>query len=323
MLTRRTALLGTAALSALPTAARAQAAWAPSKPMRLVVPFAAGSATDIVSRALAAKLQAAWNQPVVVDNKPGAGGMLAASDVARAAPDGHTLLVATNTTHAANPWLIKNLSYDPVKDFEAVTTVVLGANIVLVHPDLPVKSIAELTAYAKANPGKLNFSEGSSSQRMSAELYKQLTGVNIVHVPYKSSPPAMQDLIAGTVQLMFSDPQNALPQIKAGKVRALAVTSRERTKAAPDLPTMIEAGVPGYELTWWQAIYAPAKTPAPVVEAIYAKLREITADAATRDLMTAGAADVVLMSPQEFAAFTKSEIERWRKTIQAAGIQPE
>ncbi|HEX2885350.1 tripartite tricarboxylate transporter substrate binding protein [Vineibacter terrae] len=323
MITRRAALLGSLAVPALPTSLRAQAAWAPSKPMRLVVPFAAGSATDILARALAAKLQEAWNQPVVVDNKPGAGGMLAAGDAARAAPDGHTLLVATNTTHAANPWLIKNLSYDPVKDFAPVTTVVVGPNIVLVHPDLPAKSIAELTAYAKANPGKLNFGEGSSSQRMSAELYRQLTGVDIVHVPYKSSPPAMQDLIGGRVQLMFSDPQNALPQMRAGKVRPLAVTSRQRSKAAPDLPTMIEAGVADYELTWWQAIYAPAKTPAPVIAAINAKLREIAADAATRDLMTAGAADVVLMSPEEFAAFTRRELEHWRKMVQAAGIQPE
>jgi tripartite-type tricarboxylate transporter receptor subunit TctC len=323
MLTRRTALLGTIALAAAPTSSHAQADWAPGKPVRLVVPFAAGSATDILARALSAKLQDAWKQPVVVDNKPGAGGMLAASEVVRAAPDGHTLLVGTNTTHAANPWLIKNLSYDPVKDFEAVTTLVLGANILLVHPDLPVKSVAELTAHAKVNPGKLNFCEGSSSQRMSAELYKQLTGVDIIHVPYKSSPPAMQDLIGGRVQLMFSDPQNALPQMRAGKVRALAVTSRQRTKAAPDLPTMIEAGVPGYELTWWQAIYAPAKTPAPIVAAINTKLREISADEATRTLMTAGAADVVLMSPSEFAAFTRSEIERWRKGIEAAGIRPE
>ncbi len=323
MLSRRTTLLGTIALAAAPQPSHAQADWAPGKPVRLVVPFAAGSATDILARALSAKLQDAWKQPVVVDNKPGAGGMLAAGEVVRAAPDGHTLLVGTNTTHAANPWLIKNLSYDPVKDFEAVTTLVVGANILLVHPDLPVKSVAELTAHAKDNPGKLNFCEGSSSQRMAAELYKQLTGVDIVHVPYKSSPPAMQDLIGGRVQLMFSDPQNALPQMKAGKVRALGVTGRQRTRAAPDLPTMIEAGVPGYELTWWQAIYAPAKTPAPIVAAINAKLREISADEATRTLMTAGAADVVLMSPAEFAAFTRSEIERWRKGIEAAGIKPE
>ncbi|HJQ59646.1 MAG TPA: tripartite tricarboxylate transporter substrate binding protein [Vineibacter sp.] len=321
MFTRRNAILCATALVA--TSARAQTGWAPSKPMRLVVPFAAGSATDILARALSAKLQETWKQPVVVDNKPGAGGMLAASEVTRATPDGHTLLVGTNTTHAANPWLIRNLSYDPIKDFEAVTSLVLGANILVVHPDVPAKSVQELTAHIKANPGKLNFGEGSASQRLSAEQYRQLTGVDIVHVPYKSGPPAMQDLIAGQVQIMFSDPQNALPQMRAGKVRALAVTSRQRTKAAPDLPTMVEAGVPGYELTWWQALYAPAKTPANIVESLHAKLRDITADEATRALMTAGAADVVLMPPAEFAAFTKSEIERWRKGIEAAGIKPE
>lgn len=322
-LTRRSFAAATGAALVAPAALAQSAAEFPSKPVRLVVPFAAGSATDIVARVLGARLQDAWKQPVVVDNKPGANGMLASEQVARAPADGYTLILATNTTHAANPSLFKIMPYDPVKDFEPVSMVLRGVNVLLVNPAIEAKTVGELTALAKARPGKLNFAAASASQRLSGEMYRQLAGVDIVHVPYKASPQAMQDLIAGTVEIMFSDAQNAIPQIRAGKVRALAVTSPQRTPVLPDLPSMAEAGVAGYELTWWMAVYAPAGTPKPVVEGVSARIRDLLAQKDAQDQMAAASAEIRTSTPAELAAFTRSEIERWAKAIKAAGIEPE
>jgi tripartite-type tricarboxylate transporter receptor subunit TctC len=318
-LNRRSTLLGAAAL-ALPGAARAQDF--PSKPIKIVVPFAAGSATDVAARGLGAKLQDILKQPIVIDPKPGASGQLGAQAVATAPPDGYTLMMGTNSTNAANGALFKKLSYDPEKDFAPIVRCVLGVNAVVVNNDLPIKSIADLVDYAKKNPGKLNFSEASSSQRLSGEMFNQLAGVKIERVPYKSSPQALGDVAAGQVQLMFPDLPQALTQIDAGRVRGLAVTGPTRTSVAPNLPAVAET-VPGYSLVFWQAIFAPAGTPRPIQQKLYEAIAEALTDPATAKAMTQGRTEIAILGLDEFAAYVKSETAWWTKAIKAAGIEPE
>ncbi|MBL8673353.1 MAG: tripartite tricarboxylate transporter substrate binding protein, partial [Rhodospirillales bacterium] len=292
------------------------------KPLRIVVPFAAGSATDLAGRGLGAKLQEILKQPVVIENKPGASGQLGAQAVATAAPDGYTLLMGTNTTNAANGALFKKLSYDPAKDFAPIARVVMGVNCLVVNPGLPVKTTAELIAYAKANPGKLNYAEASASQRLSAEQFNQLAGVKIERVPYKASPQALGDVVAGQVQIMFPDLPQALAQVQAGKVRALGVTGAKRTGIAPDIPALAEA-VPGYELVYWLAVFAPAATPAPVQKRLYDAVAEAMKDEATGRAMTQGRMEVSVIGLAEFGAFVVAETDKWTKAIKAAGIEPE
>ena len=232
----------------------------PSKPIKIVVPFAAGSATDLAARGLGAKLQEILKQPIIVDDKPGASGQLGASAVATAPADGYTLLMGTNTTNAANGALFKKLSYDPEKDFAPIARCVTGVNALVINPELPIKTISELIAYARQNPGKLNYSEASASQRLSAEMFNSMAGVKIERVPYKASPQALGDVVSGQVQLMFPDLPQALAQIEAGKVRGLGTTGPQRTAVAPDLPAIAEF-VPGYSLVYWLAVFAPAATP--------------------------------------------------------------
>ena len=318
-LNRRSTLIGAAAL-ALPGAARAQDF--PSKPIKIVVPFAAGSATDVAARGLGAKLQDILKQPIVIDPKPGASGQLGAQAVATAPADGYTLMMGTNSTNAANGALFKKLSYDPEKDFAPIVRCVLGVNAVVVNNDLPIKSIADLVDYAKKNPGKLNFSEASSSQRLSGEMFNQLAGVKIERVPYKSSPQALGDVAAGQVQLMFPDLPQALTQIDAGRVRGLAVTGPTRTSVVPNLPTVAET-VPGYSLVFWQAIFAPAGTPRPIQQKLYEAIAEALADPATAKAMTQGRTEIAILGLDEFAAYVKSETVWWTKAIKAAGIEPE
>jgi tripartite-type tricarboxylate transporter receptor subunit TctC len=318
-LNRRSTLLGAAALT-LPGAARAQDF--PSKPIKIVVPFAAGSATDVAARGLGAKLQDILKQPIVIDPKPGASGQLGAQAVATAPPDGYTLMMGTNSTNAANGALFKKLSYDPEKDFAPIVRCVLGVNAVVVNNDLPIKSIADLVDYAKKNPGKLNFSEASSSQRLSGEMFNQLAGVKIERVPYKSSPQALGDVAAGQVQLMFPDLPQALTQIDAGRVRGLAVTGPTRTSVVPNLPTVAET-VPGYSLVFWQAIFAPAGTPRPIQQKLYEAIAEALADPTTAKAMTQGRTEIAILGLDEFAAYVKSETVWWTKAIKAAGIEPE
>jgi len=318
-LNRRSTLIGAAAL-ALPGAARAQDF--PSKPIKIVVPFAAGSATDVAARGLGAKLQDILKQPIVIDPKPGASGQLGAQAVATAPADGYTLMMGTNSTNAANGALFKKLSYDPEKDFAPIVRCVLGVNAVVVNNDLPIKSIADLVDYAKKNPGKLNFSEASSSQRLSGEMFNQLAGVKIERVPYKSSPQALGDVAAGQVQLMFPDLPQALTQIDAGRVRGLAVTGPTRTSVVPNLPTVAET-VPGYSLVFWQAIFAPAGTPRPIQQKLYEAIAEALTDPATAKAMTQGRTEIAILGLDEFAAYVKSETVWWTKAIKAAGIEPE
>jgi tripartite-type tricarboxylate transporter receptor subunit TctC len=318
-LNRRAALAGAAVLPFAP-AVRAQDF--PSKPIKIVVPFAPGSATDIAARGLGARLQEILKQPIVIDDKPGASGQLGAQIAATAPPDGYTLLMGTNSTNAANIALFKKLSYDPEKDFAPIIRCTLGVNALVVNNDLPIKSVAELIDYAKKNPGKLNYSEASASQRLSGEMFNQLAGVKIERVPYKASPQALSDVNSGQVQLMYPDLPQALTQIEAGRVRGLAVTSAKRTSVVPNLPAIAET-VPGYSLVWWQAIFAPAATPKPIQRKLYEAIAEVLRDPATAKAMTQGRTEIAILGLDEFATFVKSETEWWSKAVKDAGIEPE
>ena len=316
---RRTAIAGAAALSA---ASPARAQEFPTKAIKIVVPFAAGSATDLTARGLGAKLQDILKQAIVIDNKPGASGQLGASAVATAPADGYTLLMGTNSTNAANTALFKKLSYDMEKDFAPIANCVSGVNALVVNNDLPFKTIAELIDYAKKNPGKLNYSEASASQRLSAEMFNSLAGVKIERVPYKASPQALGDVATGQVQLMFPDLPQALTQIQAGRVRGLGVTGPKRTSVAPDLPAIVEA-VPGYSLVYWLAVFAPAATPRPIQQKLYDAIAEAMKDPATVKAMTQGRMEATVIGLDEFATFVKKETVWWTTQIKAAGIEPE
>jgi tripartite-type tricarboxylate transporter receptor subunit TctC len=318
-LTRRSAFIGVAAAAAAP---RVHAQTFPDKPIKIVVPFAAGSATDLTARGLGAKLQEILKQPIIVDDKPGASGQLGASAVATAPADGYTLMMGTNTTNAANPALFKKLSYDPEKDFAPIMRCVTGVNALVVSNDVPAKSVAELIDYARKNPGKLNYSEASASQRLSAEMFNQMAGVKLERVPYKASPQALGDVASGQVQVMFPDLPQALSQIEAGRVRGLGVTGPKRTSVAPDLPAIAET-VPGYSLVYWLAVFAPASTPKPIQKVLYDAIAEALKDPATGKAMTQGRMEISPLGLDEFAAYVKSETEWWTKAITAAGIEPE
>ncbi len=241
-------------------------AWAqgkyPERPITFVVPFAAGSATDQLARALGASITADTKQAVIVDNKAGASGMMAAQAAARAPADGYTVLISTNTTHAANEHLYKKLPYDPVKDFVPVTGLGKGGQVLVVRADAPYKSVADLLAKAKKEPGKLSFGSGSSSSRVAGEMFKQLSHTEILHVPYKSNPQALTDLLGGQIDMMITDTATGVPQIKGGKVKALGVSTTKRIALLPDVPTIDEAGVKGYDMGYWFAAWVPANTPA-------------------------------------------------------------
>ncbi|WP_422002995.1 Bug family tripartite tricarboxylate transporter substrate binding protein [Reyranella sp.] len=316
---RRSVLAGAATLAATPRAF-AQA-W-PNRALKIVVPFAAGSATDLAARGLGARLQEILKQPVVIDNKPGASGQLGASAVATAPPDGYTLLMGTNTTNAANPALFKKLSYDPEKDFAPIMRCVTGVNVLVVNNELPVKSVAELIDHAKKNPGKLNYAEASASQRLSAEMFNKLAGVKIERVPYKASPQALGDVVSGQVQLMFPDLPQGLTQIEAGKVRGLGTTGPQRTTVAPDLPPIADT-VPGYSLVYWLAVFAPAATPQDIQKALADAIAEALKDPATAKAMTQGRMEISPLALGPFAAYVREQTKWWTTEIKAAGIEPE
>ncbi|HEU0198897.1 MAG TPA: tripartite tricarboxylate transporter substrate binding protein [Burkholderiaceae bacterium] len=317
------ALLIGASAALLAPAAFAQANGYPAKPVTFVVPFAAGSATDLLARALGTSVTQQSKQPVVVENKAGASGMVAAQAGARAAPDGYTVLITTNTTHAANQHLYKKLPYDPVKDFAPVTGLAKGGQVLVVRADAPYKSVADLVAAAKKNPGKLTFGSGSSSSRVAGELLKQLSATDILHVPYKSNPLAINDLLGGQIDLMITDTATGVPQVKAGKLRALGVSTNKRLELLPEVPTIDEAGVKGYDMGFWFAAYVPAGTPPQVV----ARLRELLVNAVNSEPVKAYFASSGIYgwtsTPEELSKFQKEETDKWGKVIKAAGIEPE
>ncbi len=323
MQTYRRHVLTALVAAAFAPAALAQGASYPSKPITFIVPFAAGSATDQLARALGQEASKDSKQPVVVDNKPGAAGFIAAQAVAKAAPDGYTVFITTNTTQAANQHLYKKLPYDPVQDFAPVTALGRGGNILIVHPSVPAKNVGELIQLAKTQPGKLSFGSGSSASRVSGELFQQMAGVKLLHVPYKSNPLALNDLLGGQINLMFTDTATGLPQVKGGKVRALGVTSPKRSPLAPEVPTIDEAGVKGYELTYWFAAYVPANTPQPVIDRLHALLTAAAKSPATQNFYSTTGTDLFLSTPSELAKFQAAESQRWGQVVKAAGIEPE
>ena len=311
-----------AGLAVAPALLRAQGF--PEKPITFVVPFAAGSATDQIARAIGQSVAAETKQPVVVDNKGGANGFIASQLVARAPADGYTVLITTNTTHAANEHLFKKIPYDPVKDFTPLTGLGKGGQIMVVSPSMPVKNVAEFIAMAKKEPGKYSFGSGSSSSRMAGELLQQMAGIKLLHVPYKSNPLAITDLLGGQINMMITDSTTGLPQVKAGKLKALGMSSAKRSPLVPDVPTIAESGVPGYEMGFWFAAYAPASTPPAVVKRLNELLvKAARSDAARTGFYEASGTEVFTTTPEELAKFQAGESQKWARIIKAAGIEAE
>ncbi|MGJ7507610.1 Bug family tripartite tricarboxylate transporter substrate binding protein [Variovorax sp. GT1P44] len=311
-----------AALAIVPLLAQAQAF--PEKAITFVVPFAAGTATDQIARAIGNGVTAETKQPVVIDNKAGASGFIASQQVAKAPADGYTVLITTNTTHAANEHLFKKLPYDPVKDYAPIAALGKGGQIMVVNPSFPAKTVAEFVALAKKEPGKYSFGSGSSSSRMAGELLQQMADIKLLHVPYKSNTLAVTDLLGGQINMMITDTATGLPQVKSGKLRALGVSSATRSTLAPDVPTISEAGVKGYEMGYWFAAYAPAKTPPAVIK----RLNELLVKAAKSEAAKAAfyeptGTEVFTTSPEELAKFQAAESQKWGRIVKSAGIEAE
>jgi tripartite-type tricarboxylate transporter receptor subunit TctC len=304
----------------------AAGAWAqayPTRPIRIVVPFPAGGTTDVLARAVAQKLTESLGQPTVVDNRPGAGGNIGAELVAKSAPDGYTLLMGTVGTHAINPSLYPKMPYDHVRDFAPVILVAGVPNVLVINPALPINSVQELIAYGKANPGKLNFasSGNGTSIHLSGELFKTMAGVQMAHIPYKGSAPALQDLVGGQVQLMFDNLPSSLALIKAGKLKALAVTSKERAAALPDVPTLAESGLPGFEASSWFGLLAPAGTPQPVIAKLNAEVAKWLASPEAKEKLLAQGAIAAGGTPEDFARHIAAETAKWQKVVKDSGAK--
>jgi tripartite-type tricarboxylate transporter receptor subunit TctC len=323
---RRTFVTATgAALAALNTSPlRAQGKY-PQRPITLVVPTAPGGSTDFTARLVAEPLSRALGQPVVVDNKPGASGNIGNQLVARARPDGYTLLVSYSGYHVGNPHLFKQAGWDPIKDFAPVAMMTRAPQVIALSPKVPANTLPELIAYAKANPGKLNYaSSGNGSiQHIAGELFKQLTGTFITHIPYRGSGPAVQDLLGGQVDIFVTTPAGVVSQIQAGKLKGVAVTSKQRLSSLPTIPTAAESGLKGYELDSWFALYAPAGTPADVVQTLNTEINRILLSAEAKKKAEDSGTSVEQMTPQQLGEFTKKELDHWGRVIHGAKISLE
>ncbi|MBV7484794.1 tripartite tricarboxylate transporter substrate binding protein [Bordetella sp. BOR01] len=324
----RLALRGIQCLLALAMALAAglpsmAAAAYPDRPIRYVIPFPPGGSTDTTGRILAEEMAKILGQPVVVENRGGAGGNIGAAHVAGAPADGYTLLQGTIGTHGINPTLYDNLPFDARRDFVPIARMTAGTNVLVINPSVPAKTVQELIAYAKQNPGKLMMgsSGAGSSIHMSGELFQVLTGTRFTHVPYRGGGPAMNDLLAGHIQLMFDNLNVSLPHIQAGKVRALGVTSRTRAAVLPDVPTLMEAGVPGYEVTSWSGIFAPAGTPRDIVEKLNAAINQALSTDTVRARFDEAGIQIDLMGVDQFKAFVDSEIDRWGDIVKKSGAK--
>ena len=295
----------------------------PSKPIRMIVPSAPGSGPDIMARAIGQKLTEALGQTIVIDDKPGAGGIIGSEAAAKAPPDGYTLIMGNAGAHTVNPGLYAKLPYDPVKDFAPVTLVALAPNILIVHPTLPVRNVKDLIALAKAKPGELTFGSGGngSTAHLSGEMFKTMAGINIVHIPFKGSPAAVIGVIAGQIALAIPNIPPALPHVRSGKLKALAVTTAKRAAGVPDLPTVAEAGLPGYEATAWFGVLAPAATPPQIIARLNAAIVKIAHAREMQERLTAEGADAVGNTPEQFAQIIKSDIAKWAKVIKASGAR--
>jgi tripartite-type tricarboxylate transporter receptor subunit TctC len=297
----------------------------PSRPIRLIIPFASGASNDIVARIIAPRLSDALGQSVVVDNRPGAGGVVGAELVAQAQPAGHTLLMGSPGPLIVNPLLLPKLSYAPTRDFAPVTLVSVVPTILLVNPNLPAKSVKELIGLARSKPGQLNYASAGTGSvpHLSAELFKLLAKIDLVHVPYKGSGPAITDLLGGQVSLFFDNMASALPYVKSGRLRGLAITTTKRSDQLPNLPTMIEAGVPGYESTSWNGLVMPAKTPKAVIDRFYSALAQVLQTPDVRERIVALGAEVSGITPAEFASFMEKETQKWARVVREANIKAE
>ncbi|MFO1324915.1 MAG: tripartite tricarboxylate transporter substrate binding protein [Burkholderiales bacterium] len=320
---RRLALSILAFAVAWPAWAQAPA-W-PSRPLRMVVPFPPAGATDILGRTLAQKLSEALGQPVVVENKPGAGGSIGSDAVAKAPPDGYTLLMATTSTHSVGPSLNPKLPYNAERDFTPVVWVANATNILLVTPALPVKNTAELVAYAKANPGKVNYASSGNGTivHLTAELFASTAGVSLTHVPYKGTALAVTDLMNGQVSILFDSLVSGMPHVKSGKLKALGVTGAKRSALVPDLPTIAESGVPGFVSDTWFGVFVPAGTPREIVQRLNAEINRILAMPDFREKLETLGAEPVGGTPEQFAAEVRSETAKWARVIREAGIKLE
>ena len=308
--------------AALLAALTAHAQNYPTRPVKLIVPFPAGSATDQVARVVGHELQQALGQPFVVENKAGAQGAIAAAEVAKAAPDGYTLMLTTNTPHAANPSLFKKLNYDPVKDFTPITRYGTTSFMLMVRPDFPAKDLKGFIAHARSQPGKLSAGYGSAGSQVSVAMLKQLGKLDIVEVPYKGIPQTVTDTMGGSLQLTFVDMANALAQAKGGKLRGLAVTNGKRSALAPDMPAIAEE-LPGYEIIAWFALMAPAKLPEPIVQRLHETNMKALARPEVKEKFALVGTDVAPLAPAELGKFIQAEVAHWAKLVKLAGIQPE
>jgi tripartite-type tricarboxylate transporter receptor subunit TctC len=312
------ALLGAAVFSGAATAQQDY----PNKAVRIIVPFPAGGTTDILTRAISQKLSDEWKQPVVVDNRPGGGANIGAEQAVRSAPDGYTLFMAS-TIHSINASLYPAMTYDPVKDFTPITLVAETAQVLVIHPSVPANTLREFVALVKANPGKYNYSSaGNGSQpHLAAELFKTMTGTNLVHVPYKGGPPAMTDLIAGHVSASFATAPSAVPNVKSGKIKALGVSTTRRIPALPDVPTIAEAGVSGYEAIGYFGLVGPPGLPPSLVERINAAVVRILKDPAMAKYLSEQGAEAITSTPAEYAALIRDEVSKWGRVVKESGAK--
>jgi tripartite-type tricarboxylate transporter receptor subunit TctC len=302
-----------------------QAQTFPTKPLRLILPFPAGGPTDIVARLAGQKLAEALGEAVVIDNRPGGGGIIGAAVAAKSPADGHTILLGGITTFGIAPSVHKDLPFDPVRDFAPLTQATRQSIMLMVHPSLPVKSVKEYIALAKAQPGRINYASSGpgGSGHMAGELFRLVTGINIVHIPYKGAPPALNDLIGGQVQSMFGTMLAAVPHVRSGRIRALAVTGPQRASAVPEVLTFAEAGLPQYDASSWNGFLVPAGTPKPVIERLNIELVRILKLPIVQERLASDGADAVPTTPDEFGAFIRGEIAKWAKVVKAGGIRIE
>jgi tripartite-type tricarboxylate transporter receptor subunit TctC len=310
---------------ALAAASLVASAQYPDKPVKIVVPFAAGGFTDSVARIVGQELQKKWGQPVVVDNRPGAGGNIGAEVVARSAPDGYTIFLATNTTHAINGTLYRTLPYDPVKDFEPVVYTHVVPLLLAIHPSIPARTVSELTTWVKANPDKAIYasSGAGSSLHMAAELYMSMTGTKMQHIPYKGSSAAHPDLLSGRTAMIFDTLTAVRGHVKSGALRGIAVTTLKRSSAMPELPTIDESGLPGYDAATWGGIVAPAGTPKEIVGKLNVAMNAALKQDDVRQRLMGAGVEIQGGTPAEFGEVIKAEVEKWGRIVKAAGIQPE